>query len=51
MTTYENPARPATASVVQRFTDPTTWSTFGSQWHSGEQKPCNAALCARKPMT
>lgn len=38
MTTYENLTRPATASAAQRFTDPTTWGSFGSQWHSGEQK-------------
>lgn len=38
MTTYENPTRPGHTSVVQRFTDPATWGTFGAQWHSGEQK-------------
>ncbi|WP_207281636.1 hybrid-cluster NAD(P)-dependent oxidoreductase [Pseudomonas sp. FW300-N2F2] len=38
MTTYENLTRPGYASVVQRFTDPATWGTFGAQWHSGEQK-------------
>ncbi|MGK9419025.1 FAD-binding oxidoreductase [Pseudomonas cedrina] len=44
MTTYENLTRPATASAVQRFTDPTTWGTFGAHWHSGEQK--NLQCCA-----
>lgn len=38
MTTYEHMTRPGSASAVQRFTDPTTWGTFGAQWHSGEQK-------------
>ena len=38
MTTYEHLTRPGNASAVQRFTDPTTWGTFGAQWHSGEQK-------------
>lgn len=38
MTTYENLTRPGNASVLQRFTDPATWGTFGAQWHSGEQK-------------
>lgn len=38
MTTYEHLTRPGNASAVQRFTNPTTWGTFGAQWHSGEQK-------------
>ncbi|MBO1536847.1 hybrid-cluster NAD(P)-dependent oxidoreductase [Pseudomonas sp. OA65] len=38
MTTYEHLTRPGNAGAVQRFTDPTTWGTFGAQWHSGEQK-------------
>ncbi len=38
MTTYENLTCPGNTSAVQRFTDPTTWGTFGSQWNSGEQK-------------
>src|SRR3546814_18594258 len=38
MTTYEILTCPGNTSAVQRFTDPTTWGTFGAQWHSGEQK-------------
>ena len=49
MTTYENLMRPASPHAVQRFTDPTTWSTFGSQWHSGEQK--NLQCCAVRQET
>jgi glycine betaine catabolism B len=43
MTTYEKLTRPS------RFTDPSTWSAFGSQWHSGEQKTLQC--CAVRPET
>ena len=49
MTTYENLTRPANTHTVQRFTDPTTWATFGAQWHSGEQKTLQC--CAERPET
>jgi len=38
MTTYEKLSLPVTAGTVERFTDAETWSAFGSQWNSGEQK-------------
>jgi len=49
MTTYESLTRPANTHAVQLFTDPTTWATFGAQWHSGEQKALQC--CAVRPET
>lgn len=43
MTRFENlPASISNASSQQRFTDSDTWSAYGAQWNSGEQK---ALLC------
>lgn len=38
MTTYERSAPVENASAVERFTHSETWSAYGSQWNSGEQK-------------
>ncbi|MFK3795431.1 FAD-binding oxidoreductase [Pseudomonas sp. NPDC088444] len=39
MTRFETlPTSVGTASSQQRFTDPGTWSAYGAQWNSGEQK-------------
>lgn len=43
MTRFETlPTSIGNASSQQRFTDPDTWSAYGAQWNSGEQK---ALLC------
>jgi ferredoxin-NADP reductase len=38
MTTFESLPPAENIDAVQRFTDPMTWGTCGSQWNSGEQK-------------
>jgi ferredoxin-NADP reductase len=39
MTTYEKPSVTVSAGTAQNvFTDPDTWSTYGAQWNSAEQK-------------
>jgi len=39
MTRFETlPTSIGNASSQQRFTDPDTWSAYGAQWNSGEQK-------------